>query len=102
MGDILHPPYAQYKYDNMISKKKEQHEWPRMWRCSTSFEYSWIGPQVHAHEKLGPENRKDYSNAETTNEKLSARRIQIFWIHFVWSIFDLFFKITFQMMSEQK
>ena len=36
-------------------------------------------------------NQKGYDNSETTVGKLSARRIQIFWVYFSVIIFDLFF-----------
>ena len=49
-----------------------------------------------------PANQKGYDNFETTIGKLLARRIQICLVQFYKSHFwPLFFKITFQIMSER-
>ena len=45
-------------------------------------------------------NQKGYGNSETTIGKLLMRKIQIYLVKFCKSHFDLFFKITFQIMPE--
>ena len=53
------------------------------------FAYSWIERQLHMNQQKNnfPANQRDYDNSETTVEKLSARRVQIFWIYFSVIIF---------------
>ena len=46
--------------------------------------------------------RKAYDKLEITYGKLWARRTQICWVYFCVVHFHLFFKITFQIMAEQK
>ena len=48
-----------------------------------------------------PTKQKSYDNSETTVGMLSARRIQTCMCHFCVIHFDLFFEITFQIMSKQ-
>ena len=51
-------------------------------------EYSWIGRPIQADKKVNlPMSEKGYDNSETTVGKLSARRIQIFWVYFSVIIF---------------
>ena len=47
-------------------------------------------------------NQKGYDNSKTTNRKLLARKIQIFWVHFCVIHFLVFFKIPFKITSEEK
>ena len=52
-------------------------------------------PSTHTHEKIIPEKTKGLWQTETTNVKLSAKSIQIFWVHFCVIHFDLFYKNRF-------
>ena len=47
-------------------------------------------------------NQKGYDNSKTTNRKLLARKIQIFWVHFCVIHFLVFFKMPFKITSEEK
>ena len=49
-----------------------------------------------------PTNQKGYDNYETTIGKLLTRRIQIFQISFLWSLFDLLVFKTSEKRTEQK
>ena len=50
--------------------------------------YSWIERQLPSRQKINlPTNQKGYDKSETTDEKLSARRIQIYLVYFSVIIF---------------
>ena len=64
-------------------------------QCQVS-SVSWIAFPVYTDEKINfPTNRQSYNKSKTMHKKLSARRIQIYWVYFVWSIFDHFFQNNF-------
>ena len=55
-------------------------------------DYSWIADKLSAHKKtIFLANRKGYGNSKITIAKLSAKRIQIFWLPFSVIIFDLLY-----------
>ena len=60
-------------------------------------------PISETHTKIDlPTNQKGCDNSETTDEKLSARRIQIFRVSFSVIIFDLLFFKTSKHMVPTK
>ena len=59
-------------------------------------------PSIRTKNMNFPTNWKGYDKPKTTYRKLSAERIQICWVYFCVVHFWPLFKITFQIMSEQK
>ena len=56
--------------------------------CDRDVQIDWT-PSKRTHKINIPKKRKGCNKSETTNAKLLTRRIQIYCIFFVWSIFGL-------------
>ena len=69
---------------------------------AVSCPYSGIAPPVDAHKTYFPNKLKCYDKSESTCGQLSARKNQICWVYFLSDTFWPFFKINFQIRSEQK
>ena len=72
------------------------------WVLLVQFSYlkstAGLNAQYETTKNNSRTNRKGYDNSETTIGKLSARRIQIFWVRFCIMIFGLlFFKVCEKM-----
>ena len=68
---------------------------------ATVLQLDWT-PSRNTRKIKSRTNQKGYDKSETTVGKLPARRVQIFRARFCIIHFELFFKKTFQIMSEPK